>query len=296
MIHCFCLRYKLTTRPEGSQYKLAFHSPLRCQLTIWFQSVKWSVMSLRRPKLLINVMIIMIIIMITNQVSDDSMISVRSLIFMSSSKPKRLIEVTTNLSHSLENKLGDTIVTDGMYWSSEVPIINITFVSIIASRKAYDEIYSLFNIRYQHNVLGIRFLSTRWRQKSPLESQKIWSRVSFLSSGRGLSRPLRYTPSSCWSRSHSSRAICDRYHYTLYHYILSYIISVIDIIIHDSRSPAGWSVDESKTDLCAFKMAVLAVPGNHWMMPLWIWWSRRWWSWWFDAIWGIMMWLFWWYV
>jgi len=42
-------RYKLTTRPEGSQYKLAFHSPL-----------------------------------------------------------------------SLENKLGDTIVSDGMYWSSEV--------------------------------------------------------------------------------------------------------------------------------------------------------------------------------
>ena len=130
-------------------------------------------MSFRRPKLLINVMIIMIIIMITNQVSDDSMISVRSLLFMSSSKPKRLIEVTTNLSHSLENKLGDTIVSDGMYWSSEVPIINITFVSIIASRKAYDEIHSHFNIQYQHNVIGVRFLSTRWRQKSPLESQKI---------------------------------------------------------------------------------------------------------------------------
>ena len=130
-------------------------------------------MSFRRPKLLINVMIIMIIIMITNQVSDDSMISVRSLIFMSSSKPKRLIEVTTNLSRSLENKLGATIVSDGMYWSSEVPIINIIFVSIIASRKAYDGIHSRFNIQYQHNVIGIRFLSTRWRQKSPLESQKI---------------------------------------------------------------------------------------------------------------------------
>ena len=241
MIHCSCLRYKLTTRPEGSHYKLAFHSPLRCQLIIWSQLDHWSVMS--------------------------------------SSKPKRLIKVTTNLSHSLENKLGDTIVSDGMYWSSEVPIINIIFVSIIISRKAYDEIHSRFNIQHQHNVIGIRFLSTRWRQKSPLESQKIWSRVSFLSSGRGLSRPLRYTSSLCWSRSPSSRAICDRYHY-----------------IHDSRSPAGWSVDESKTDLCAFKMAVLAVPGNHWMMPLWIWWSRRWWSWWFDAIWGIMMWLFWWYV
>ena len=112
-------------------------------------------MPFRKPKQLIKVMIIMIIIMITNQVSDDSMISVRSLIFMSSSKPKRLIEVTTNLSHSLENKLGDTIVSDGMYWSSEVPIINITFVSIIASRKAYDEIHSLFNIQCQHMSLGL---------------------------------------------------------------------------------------------------------------------------------------------
>ena len=174
MIHCSCLRYKLTTRPEGSHYKLAFHSPLRCQLIIWSQLDHWSVMS--------------------------------------SSKPKRLIKVTSNISHSLENKLGDTIVSDGMYWSSEVPIINIIFVSIIISRKAYDEIHSRFNIQHQHNVIGIRFLSTRWRQKSPLGSQKIWSRVSFLSSGRGLSRPLRYTSSSCWSRSPSSRAICDRYH------------------------------------------------------------------------------------
>ena len=56
--------------------------------------------------------------------------------------------------------------------------------------------------------------------------------MRFLSSGRGLSRPLRYTSSSRWSRSPSSRAICDRYYHTLYHYISSYIISVIDIIIY----------------------------------------------------------------
>ena len=96
-------RFKLTTRPEGSQYKLAFHSPLR-----WF----------------VIVIVAMIMIIIFTIFMFIIIMMVMTIFFFK----KTIIRVILSSIHhhdpllSLENKLGETLVRDGMYWSSEVII------------------------------------------------------------------------------------------------------------------------------------------------------------------------------
>ena len=56
------------------------------------------------------------------------MIMINDVTIIHIPKTTTIIRIILNPLHSLENKFGDTLVRDGMYWSSEVNIIIIIFL------------------------------------------------------------------------------------------------------------------------------------------------------------------------
>ena len=56
------------------------------------------------------------------------MIMINDVTIIHIPKTTTIIRIILNLLCSLENKFGDTLVRDGMYWSSEVNIIIVIFL------------------------------------------------------------------------------------------------------------------------------------------------------------------------